>query len=163
KLNFGATEGNRLALLVDSMHQPHYPRDFAAERAGVHHQSAADAARDALAELEALEPAFDCLLDQRAELRGCSRAHSHVVELQMRETLSQVNNESAHTAIADQQISARAEAKRRHALAPRRRHRGAQFVFALDREQNVRRPSDPERGKLGERRAGPKPRAKAGA
>ena len=48
-------------------------------------------------------------------------------------------------------------------LAPRRRHRGAQLVFALDLEQHIGGAADPKRGKLGERRAGPKPRAKAGA
>ena len=46
-------------------------------------------------------------------------------------------------------------------VPPRDRDRIAQFGFDLDRDQQLGRPADLKRGKLGERRAGPKPRAKA--
>ena len=162
-MHLRAGQRDRLTLFIDTVHQPDHSRDFAAKRARVHHQAAADAARDTLAELKSLEAAIDRILNQRAELRGRTRADLHVVELQAREALAQVDDQSAHAAIADQQIGARAQAECRHARAPRRRHRSAQFVFALDREQDVGGPPDPKRGKLGERRAGTKTRAKAGA
>ena len=84
-------------------------------------------------------PRSTASVNQRAELRGRTRADLHVVELQAREALAEVDDQSAHAAIADQQIGARAQAKCRHPRAPRRRHRSAQFVFALDREQDSRR------------------------
>jgi hypothetical protein len=148
---------------LDSVHRPHHPCDFAAERARVHHQSAADTARDALAELKPHKSVLDRLVDQHAELCGRSRTHLQLIELQPRKANAQVNHQPAHAAIADQQIGAGTETERRHPLAPRCRHRGTQLVLVFDREQHVGRTADPKRGKLGQRRAGLKPRAKTGA
>ena len=62
------------------MDESHHSGDFAAERAGVHHQAAADGAGNAFAEFEALEAALDNRFNQRAEIHARARGDFRIVD-----------------------------------------------------------------------------------
>src|SRR5208282_13462 len=135
----------RLTRFGHAMNEGHHPRDLAAERAGIHHQSAADGAGNSFAEFEAREPARDHRFDQLAEIDARTRGNFDIVDRNFVEALAQPDHQASNAAIADQQVGAMTEAKSRYAGAMRRALRAHQFGFAFDIDEQIRRTADPKR------------------
>ena len=96
----------RLALFGHAMDESHDARDLATERAGIHHQAAADGAGNSFAEFETLESALDDSFDQLAEIDARARGNFHIVDGDLVEALAEPNHQAANAAIADQQVGA---------------------------------------------------------
>src|SRR5208282_1757725 len=107
----------RLAGLGDAMHQRDHLGDLAAERTCVHHQSAPDRPWNAFAEFEPLKTLIDYRQDQRPERGASARNDFRAVNFYFREAVAEPHHQSAHPAIAHEQIRSRAEAETRHARA----------------------------------------------
>ena len=148
-------ERDRLARLGDAVHKSNDLRDFAAERARVHHQSAADSAGNAFAEFEPLKTPIDNCLDQGTERCASACDDFGVINFYLSEPVAESHHQPAHPAIAHEQIRPSAEAEARHARAIRGGLRMHQFGFVLDVDKQIRRSADSKRRQLrqGHRRA----------
>src|SRR6202023_647457 len=126
------------------MHQRHDFGNFAAERAGVHDQAAADGAGDSFAEFEPLEAAIDNGLDQGSERGRGARDNFDAVAIEnyFFETIAKTQHKTAHPAIAYKQVGSRAKAKARYFSAISGGLRVHQLGFVFDINKQIRRPAN---------------------
>jgi hypothetical protein len=139
-----ASERERGAGLGHAMHQRYDFGNFAAERAGIHDQPAADSAGDTFAEFEPLEAPIDNGLDQGSERGGGTRDNFDAISIEIYffETVAETQHQAAHPAIAYQQVGARAEAEARNAGAICGGLGVHQLGFVFDINKQIRRPAD---------------------
>src|SRR5438552_18037219 len=118
--------------------------NFAAERASIHDESAADSTGDSFAEFEPLKAPIDDGLDQGSERSCSSRDNFDAVafELYFFEAVAETEHKTAHTAIADEQVGASSEAEARNSGPIGGGFRVHQLGFVFDVDKQIRGPAD---------------------